>query len=49
MKFSNRVKPVYGNKVTTRNNITLIENKKVLTSEVELALLISILLILFPS
>ena len=33
----NTVKPVFGNKVTTRNNITLIENEKVVTSEIELA------------
>ena len=37
MKFWNIVKPVFGNKVTTRDNITLIENKKVVTSEIELA------------
>ena len=36
-KFQNAVKPVFGNKVTTRNNITLIENKKVVTSKIELA------------
>ena len=30
-------KPVFGNKVTTRNNITLIKNEKVITSEIELA------------
>ena len=36
-KFWNTVKPVFGNKVTTRNNITLIENEKVVTSEIELA------------
>ena len=35
--FWNKVKPVFGNKVTTRNNITLIENEKVVTSEIELA------------
>ena len=34
-KFWNTVKPVFANKVTTRNNITLI--KKVVTSEIELA------------
>ena len=28
---------IFGNKVTTRNNITLIENKKVVTSEIEFA------------
>ena len=33
----NTVKPVFGNKVTTRNNITLIENEKVVTSEIDLA------------
>ena len=32
-KFWNTVKPVFGNNVTTRNNITLIENEKVVTSE----------------
>ena len=37
MKIWNTVKPVFGNKVTTRNNITLIENKKVFTLETELA------------
>ena len=36
-KFWNAVKPVFGNKVTTRSNITLIENQKVVTSEIELA------------
>ena len=36
-KFWNTVKPVFGNKLTTRSNITLIENKKVVTSEIELA------------
>ena len=36
-KFWNAVKPIFGNKVTTRNNITLIENEKVVTSEIELA------------
>ena len=36
-KFWNTVKPVFGNNVTTRNNITLIENEKVVTSEIELA------------
>ena len=36
-KFWNTVKPVFGNKVTTRNNITSIENEKVFTSEIELA------------
>ena len=36
-KFWNTVKPVFRNKVTTRNNITLIENEKVVTSEIELA------------
>ena len=36
-KFWNTVKPVLGNKVTTRNNITLIENVKVVPSEIELA------------
>ena len=36
-KFLNAVKPIFGNKVTTRNNITLIENEKVVTSEIELA------------
>ena len=30
-------KPVFGNNVTARNNITLIENEKVVTSEIELA------------
>ena len=35
--FWNTIKPVFGNKLATRNNITLIENKKVLTSEIELA------------
>ena len=50
MKFSNTVKPVFGNKLTTRNNITLVKNKKVLTSEIKLQkFLISILLLLFPS
>ena len=37
-KFWNTVKLVFRNKVTTRNNINLIEKKKVLTSEVELVL-----------
>ena len=36
-KFWNTVKPVFGNKVTSRNNIALIENEKVVTSEIELA------------
>ena len=36
-KIWNAVKPVFGNKVTTRSNITLTENKKVVTSEIELA------------
>ena len=36
-KFWNTVKPVFGNNVTTRNNITLIENEKVVTSEIESA------------
>ena len=36
-KFWNTVKPVFGEKVTTRNNITSIENEKVFTSEIELA------------
>ena len=36
-KFWDTVKPVFGKKVTTRNNITLIENEKVVTSEIELA------------
>ena len=36
-KFWNTVKPIFGNKVTTRNNINSIENKKVVTSEIELA------------
>ena len=36
-KFWNTVNPVFGNKVTTRNNITLIENVKVIPSEIELA------------
>ena len=36
-KFWNAVKSVLGNKVTTRRNIFLIENKKVVTSEIELA------------
>ena len=50
MKFSNTVKPVFGNKLTTRNNITLVKNKKVLTSEIKLQKFsISILLLLFPS
>ena len=31
-KFWNAVKPVFGNKVTTRSNITLIGNQKVATS-----------------
>ena len=35
-QFWNTVKPIFGNKVTTRNNNTLIENKKVVTSEIEL-------------
>ena len=34
-EFWNTVKPVFGNKVTTRNNITLIKNEKVVTSEIE--------------
>ena len=37
MKFWNTVKPVFGNKVTTRNNITLIKNEKVVTSEIKSA------------
>ena len=36
-KFWDTVKPVFGKKVTTRNNITLIENEKVPTSEIKLA------------
>ena len=36
-KFWDTVKPVFGKKVTTRNNITLIENEKVATSEIKLA------------
>ena len=36
-KFWNTVKPVFGNKVTTRSNITLIDNEKLITSEIELA------------
>ena len=36
-KFWNTVKPLFGTKVTTRNNITLIDNKKVVTSEIESA------------
>ena len=36
-KFWNTVKPVFGNEVTARNNITLIENEKVVTFEIELA------------
>ena len=36
-KFWNAVKPVFGNNVTTRSNVTLIENQKVVTSEIELA------------
>ena len=36
-KFWNAVKPVFGNKVTTKSNITLIEDQKVVTSEIELA------------
>ena len=36
-KSWNTVKPVFGNKLTTRSNITLIENKKVVTSEIKLA------------
>ena len=35
-QFWNTVKPIFGNKVRTRNNNTLIENKKVVTSEMEL-------------
>ena len=35
-KFWNTVKSVFGNEVTARNNITLIENKKVVTFEIEL-------------
>ena len=31
------MKPVFGNNVTTRNNITLTKNEKVVTSEIELA------------
>ena len=31
------MKPVFGNKVTARNNITLTENEKVVTFEIELA------------
>ena len=48
-KFWNTVKPVFGNKVTTRNNITLIENEKVVLKMNKQRFLISILLILFPS
>ena len=36
-KFWNAVKPVLGNKVTTTTNITQIENKIMVTSEIELA------------
>ena len=36
-KFWNAVKPVFGKKVTTRSNITLTENKNVVTSEIEFA------------
>ena len=35
-KFWKTVKRIFGNKITARNNITLIENKNVLTSEIEL-------------
>ena len=49
-KFWNTVKPVFRNKVTTRSNITLIGNKKVVTSKIELAKNFNkYLLILFPS
>ena len=48
-KFWNTVKPVFGNKVTTRNNITQIENKKVVLSEIELAKIFNRFLILFRS
>ena len=48
-KFWNTVKPFFGNKVTTRNNITLIENEKVVLKMNKQRFLISILLILFPS
>ena len=49
-KFWNTVKPVFGNKVTARNSITLIENEKKVTSEIELSKsFISILLILLSS
>ena len=44
-KFWNTLKSVLGNKVTTKNNINLIENEKVATSKIDL----SILLILSPS
>ena len=37
MKFWNTVKPVFGNKVTTRNNIILIKNEKLVTSEIKVA------------
>ena len=49
-KFWNTVKPVFGNNVTTRNIITLMENEKVVTSEIELAKIFNKdFLILFPS
>ena len=35
-KAKDSKKLIFGNKVTTRSNITLIENKKVVTSEIEL-------------
>ena len=46
-KFWNAVKPIFGNKVTTRGNITLIENEKVVTSEIELYLIIVSPLVFF--
>ena len=36
-KFWNTIKQVFGNKVATRNNTTLIEKEKVVASEIELA------------
>ena len=41
-KFWDTVKPVFRSKVTTKNNITLIENEKVVTSEIEQAKIFNI-------
>ena len=49
-KFWKIVKPVFGDKVTTRNKSTLIEKEKIVTSEIELAKIFNkYLLILFQN